>query len=169
MNTHLFPPRIMGEPAIGADAQYHIWVMWLDGISADNHVADPADKRYIENKRSIAVHSKGWESIWAAAVDDRVNMVHDGNYMKIPQAEKNNIMTRSRGSWSQLSREKCPITLSSPVLFRNKDCALVRANPKKSPRNPRSLLNSNPARKKNGPSPNRSPRPPPTLNETRPR
>ncbi len=95
----------MGEPAIGADAQYHIWVMWLDGISADNHVADPADKRYIENKRSTAVHSKGWESIWAAAVDDRVNMVHDGNYLKIPLAEKKNIMTRIQ-SWILVAAEQ---------------------------------------------------------------
>jgi hypothetical protein len=79
--------------------------MWLDGISADNHVADPADKRYIENKRSTAVHSKGWESIWAAAVDDRVNMVHDGNYLKIPQAEKNNIMTRIQ-SWILVAAEQ---------------------------------------------------------------
>jgi hypothetical protein len=79
--------------------------MWLDGISLDDHVVDPADKRYIENKRSTAVHSKGWESIWAAAVDDRVNMVHDGNYMKIPLAEKNNIMTRIQ-SWILVAAEQ---------------------------------------------------------------
>ena len=103
VNTHLCPPRIMGVPAIGADGQYHIWVMWLDGISADNHVPHPADKRYMENKRKG--HAKGWESIWAAAVDDRVHMVKDGSYMKIPLAQKNNIITRIQ-SWILVEAEQ---------------------------------------------------------------
>ena len=149
MNTHMFPPRIMGEPAIGADAQYHIWVMWLDGISADNHVANPADKRYIENKRSIAVHSKGWESIWAAAVDDRVNMVHDGNYMKIPQAEKNNIMTRIQ-SWILVAAEQGQVA-SNVVLPRPVQKQRLRpgqSKPKEKSQKPKKPPKLKPSQKK---------------------
>ena len=111
----------MGVPAIGADGQYHIWVMWLDGISADNHVPHPADKRYMENKRKG--HAKGWESIWAAAVDDRVHMVKDGSYMKIPLAQKNNIITRIQ-SWILVAAEQgqvvTNVVLPRPVPKPNK-------------------------------------------------
>ena len=160
MKTHLYPPRIMGEPTIGADLQYHIWVMWLDGISVDDHVVDPADKRYIENKRSTAVHSRGWESIWAAAVDDRVNMVHDGNYMKIPLAEKNNIMTRIQ-SWILVAAEQGQVA-SSVVLPRPVPKRKLRpgqSKAKEKPNKPTKTPNTkqNPKKKRAKSKPNSKP------------
>jgi hypothetical protein len=128
--------------------------MWLDGISADNHVADPADKRYIENKRSTAVHSKGWESIWAAAVDDRVNMVHDGNYLKIPQAEKNNIMTRIQ-SWILVDAEQGQVatTVVLPLPVPKKMLRPGQNKPKEKAKKPTKPLHPipNPKKKRSKP------------------
>ena len=144
----------MGEPTIGPDLQYHIWVMWLDGISADDRVVNPADKRYIENKRSTTVHSKGWESIWAAAVDDRVNMVHDGNYMKIPQAEKNNIMTRIQ-SWILVAAEQGQVasTVVLPRPVPKKRLRPGQNKPKEKSQKPKKPPKPKPIQKKKRPQP----------------
>ena len=107
----------MDTPAIADDGLYQVHVMWLDGISLDARVHDPANKRYIENKRSTQVHSRGWESIGAACVDARVSMIADGNYQKIPTSEKAMIVTRQQ-SWMLLDHEqgKLPLGATPPVL-----------------------------------------------------
>ena len=107
----------MDTPAIADDGLYQVHVMWLDGISLDARVQDPANKRYIENKRSTQVHSKGWESIGAACVDARVSMITDGNYQKIPTSEKAMIVTRQQ-SWMLLDHDqgKLPNGATPPVL-----------------------------------------------------
>lgn len=94
----------MDTPAIAADGLYQVHVMWLDGISMDTHVPDPADKRYIENKRSSKVHSKGWERICSACIDAMVTMTTDGNYLKIPASEKAMIIQRQQG-WMLSDKE----------------------------------------------------------------
>ena len=88
----------MDAPAIAEDKLWGVHVMWLDGIDMDKQVADPANKRYIANKRSLAVHPRGWERIGAATVDDRVFMVSAGAYLKIPMPQKNLIVSRVQ-SW----------------------------------------------------------------------
>ena len=95
----------MGPPAIGEQTLYEVPVMWLDGISIDSNVEDPADKRYSENKRNAAVHSKGWEYIWAATIDAPVAMTHVGNYLKIPGSEKAMIIARIQ-SWILVDHEQ---------------------------------------------------------------
>lgn len=95
----------MGAPAIGEATFYEVPVMWLDGITIDSNVEDPADKRYSENKRNTALHSKGWEYIWAATVDAPVNMTHVGNYLKIPVGEKAMIIARIQ-SWILVDSEE---------------------------------------------------------------
>jgi hypothetical protein len=95
----------MGAPGIGEQALYEVPVMWLDGISIDSNVVDPADKRYSENKRNAALHSKGWEYIWAEAIDAPVAMTHVGNYLKIPVGEKAMIIARIQ-SWILVDHEK---------------------------------------------------------------
>ncbi len=95
----------MGAPVIGEQALYEVPVMWLDGISIDSNVVDPADKRYSENKRNAAVHSKGWEFIWAATIDAPVAMTHVGNYLKIPVGEKAMIIARIQ-SWILVDHEQ---------------------------------------------------------------
>ena len=88
----------MDEPAIAEDNYWGVHVMWLDGADMDRQVEDPAGRRYIANKRSLDVHPKGWERIWAATVDVKVTMVADGAYMKIPTSQKNIIVSRVQ-SW----------------------------------------------------------------------
>jgi hypothetical protein len=144
--------------------------MWLDGISADDRVVDPADKRYSENKRSTAVHSKGWESIWAAAVDDRVNMVHDGNYMKIPLAEKKNIMTRIQ-SWILVAAEQGQVA-SNVVLPRpvpKKRLRPGQTKPKEKSQKARKPPKPKPIRKKtrSKPKPHSKPATKPKRNRAR--
>jgi hypothetical protein len=94
----------MGKPAIAEDGYYRVTVMWLDGISLDSKIK-PEDKRYVENKRKANVHSKGYDSIWAATVDASVNMIQDGNYLKLPQSEKSHIVARIQ-SWILVDSEQ---------------------------------------------------------------
>ena len=95
----------MGNPVVGEEKLYELPVMWLDGISIDSNVVDPFARRYAENKRSNTVHSKGWESIWAASVDAPVTMIQNGNYMKIPLSEKAMITARIQ-SWILVDSEQ---------------------------------------------------------------
>ena len=143
----------MEAPFIGTDGYYAVHVMWLDPIDMDKHVADQTARRYIVNKRSSTVHSKGWEQIWAQCVDDELLTVQDGNYVKLATNQSKLIADRQQ-SWMLKDHEAG--TLPKDAVFPVAKAKAPRLRPGQRQPNAKGKQQPKPAAPKRGKNPQRT-------------
>ena len=143
----------MEAPFIGTDGYYAVHVMWLDPIDMDKHIPDEAARRYIVNKRSSTVHSKGWEQIWAECVDDELLTVQDGNYVKLATNQSKLIADRQQ-SWMLKDHEAG--TLPKDAVFPVAKPKAPRLRPGQRQPNAKGKQQPKPAAPKRGKNPQRT-------------
>ena len=125
-------PPFIAEP----DGCYEVHVCWLDPVDLDKAVADPMDKRYVLNKRSSSVHSKGWDSVPAASLDSWVDTTSDGAHIRIANTHKREIVSRQQ-SWILLARELGEPLGEAPLPLGPKRKQLRVGQTRKQPKKPK--------------------------------